>query len=108
MLFADNNDAVTFVRCKFIVCGHTFLPETHPHRLIACPAITGLRDQLIARRFPSVLNLWPRIPVAQVVLALGLGGQGPGIAACLGLVTTVVVTSGATHPGPGHSSLSGD
>ena len=65
MLFADNNEAVTFVRCKFVVCSHTFLPETHPHRLIACPAITGLHTglggQLLVRRLPRVRSLWPRM-----------------------------------------------
>ena len=72
MLFADNNEAVTFV-CKFVVCSLTFLPETHPHQLLTGTAVTGfhtgLSGQLLVWRLPRVLSLWPWM-VGEDVLAL--------------------------------------
>ena len=69
MLFADDDEAVTLVRPQFVITGHTLLPETHPHRLLTHPAITGLGRHLLTRGLASVLSLRPRV-VGEDVLTL--------------------------------------
>ena len=68
MLLTDNDEAVTFICCKFVVSRHTLLSETHPHRLLT-GLHTGLSGHLLTRRLPRVLGLWP-LMVGEDVLAL--------------------------------------